>query len=116
VVNHGKMVNQAHYKLAPEAALSSIGDKDGATLSSGSRTATLGLGDSDAWARGRRGRRSAQGAQLISLVAQLCQLGRVLGFLPEPASVLYCKQSQADVYKNRLCYITSHALFYFDRL
>jgi hypothetical protein len=48
VVNHGKMVNQAHYKLAPEATLSSIGDRDGASLSSGLGTAAF-----DARARGR---------------------------------------------------------------
>ena len=67
-----------------------LGLRDGGALGarargrrrSGSGTATLGLGDGDSG----------------SLAAQLCQLGRdELGFLPEPTSLLYCKQSQADI-------------------
>jgi hypothetical protein len=73
-----------------------LGLRDGGTLGaraqgwerrrSGSRTGTaalgLGLGDGDGG----------------SLAAQLCQLGRdELGFLPEPTSLLYCKQSHADI-------------------
>jgi hypothetical protein len=47
----------------------------------------LGLGDEDSG----------------SLAAQLCQLGQdELGFLPEPTSLLYCKQSQAVFYSDRL--------------
>jgi hypothetical protein len=77
----------------------------------GSETAAhsaLGLGDGGARARGRGRRRSGSGTAVLglgledgdggSLAAQLCQLGRdELGFLPEPTSLLYCKQSQADI-------------------
>jgi hypothetical protein len=68
----------------------------------------LGLGDGGTRARGRGRRCSGSGMGTAalrlgdgdggSLAAQLCQLGRdELGFLPEPTSLLYCKQSQADI-------------------
>jgi hypothetical protein len=94
-----------------------LGDRDGGawaqgrrrTRRSGSGTAALawGWGHGGARARGRGRRRSGSGTGTTalglrlgdggSLATQLCQLGRdELGFLPEPTSQLYCKQSHAD--------------------
>ena len=82
---------------------------DGGASGSGTVMAALGLRDGGALgarARGRRRSGSGTGTTALglglgdedsgSLAAQLCQLGRdELGFLPEPTSLLYCKQSQA---------------------
>jgi hypothetical protein len=100
------------------AAHSALGLGDGGARArgrrrSGSGTGTVALGLRDggalgARARGRRRSGSGTGTTALdlglgdgdggSLAAQLCQLGRdELGFLPEPTSLLYCKQSQADI-------------------
>jgi hypothetical protein len=84
----------AHSALGLGDSGARVGDRDGGARArgrgrrrsgsgSGTGTAVLGLGLGD----GDDG----------SLAAQLCQLERdELGFLLEPTSLLYCKQSQAD--------------------
>jgi hypothetical protein len=105
-----KFVNFRFAYSPPSRRLSGahLGDRDGATLSSGSGTAALG-----ARARGRWRSTSGTGTTSLGLEdgvadAQLRdnavdQPGGAtmsarpgVRFLLEPASLLYCKQSQAD--------------------